>query len=57
MLKKIKLEKKKMTFEMEPTLAMNLKTTTKRLGVTQRSFIETAIKKILEEIEQYGVEL
>ena len=49
MLKKINEEKKKLTFDLEPTLAENLKMTAKKLGVTQRSFVETAIKKLLEE--------
>ncbi len=57
MLKKINEEKKKLTFDLEPTLAENLKMTTKNLGITQRSFVETAIKKLLEEVVQRGIEL
>ncbi|MGL5572422.1 hypothetical protein [Cetobacterium sp.] len=57
MLKKINEEKKKLTFDLEPTLAENLKITTKNLGITQRSFVETAIKKLLEEVVQRGIDL
>lgn len=57
MLKKINEEKKKLTFDLEPILAENLKITTKNLGITQRSFVETAIKKLLEEVVQRGIDL
>lgn len=55
MFKKINKEKKKMTFELEPTLAKDLKTTTKRIGTTQRNFIEVAITKLIDEIREYKV--
>lgn len=55
MFKKINEEKKKLTFELEPKLVNDLKTITKQLGTTQRSFIEAAITKLIDEVKEHKI--
>ncbi|MGL5596296.1 MAG: hypothetical protein ACRDDH_20370 [Cetobacterium sp.] len=55
MFKKINEEKKKLTFELEPKLANDLKAITKQLGTTQRNFIEIAITKLIDEIKEHKI--
>lgn len=57
MFKKIKEEKIKITFEVEPKLYKKLKQITKKLNTTQRSFIQVAITKLMDEIKDYKIEL
>lgn len=55
MFKKINEEKKKLTFELEPKLANDLKAITKQLGTTQRNFIEIAITKLINEVKEHKI--
>lgn len=57
MFKKTNQDKKTITLNIKPGLAKELKKTAKTVGITQRSLVEVAIKKILDEIKEHGVEL
>lgn len=57
MFKKTNQDKKTITLNIKPELAKELKKTAKTVGITQRSLVEVAIKKILDEIKEHGVEL
>ncbi|MGL5190587.1 MAG: hypothetical protein ACRC7S_13170 [Cetobacterium sp.] len=57
MFKRKSEEKKMVAFSLDPNLVIELKRTAKKVGITQRSLVEVAIKKILDEIKEHGVEL
>lgn len=55
---KIKSEKrKKIAFSLDENLVIELKKTTQALKITQRSFVEVAIKKMLEEIKEHKIDV
>ena len=55
MFKKINEEKMKLTIEMEPELAKQLKENSKKLNTTQRIFIEISIKKLIDEVGEHNL--
>ncbi|MGL4901825.1 MAG: hypothetical protein ACRC3I_01945 [Cetobacterium sp.] len=55
---KKKIEERKMVaFSLETKLVGDLKRTAKKVGITQRSLVEVALKKMIDEIQEHGVEL
>ena len=48
---------KGLTIQMDPALYKRLCNLSKKLNITKRVIINTAITKLLDDIEEYGVEL
>lgn len=57
MFKRKSEETKMVAFSLEPNLVIELKRTAKMVGITQRSLVEVAIRKILDEIKEHGIKL